>query len=134
MYYLLSDKQCQKPEKYIKFDEIPNKSGRNGKGEQRFENVCIYRGHFYDYFINGIGEFIFPEGTVLSGQFNQNRFIKGTVALSVGIKFECLTETNYETFEDFFKEIRVLLAPNWYFIGTAKNGGNLENAQIMINN
>ena len=134
MYYLLSDKECQKPEKYIKLDDTPDINGRNGKSEQKFENGCTYRGQFVNDLFHGLGEFTFPEGSVLSGQFDQNHFRKGTISLSVGIKIGCLMETDYETFEDFFKEFKVILSPDCYLSGTTNNRGNLENAQIVLKN
>lgn len=131
MYYLFSDKRSQKKEKYTKLDGTPDNNGRNGKCEQKFENGCIYRGQFVDDLFHGIGEFTFPEGSVLSGKFEQNHFRKGTISLSVGIKIGCLTETDEETFEDFFKEFKVILSPDCYLTGTTNDRGNLENAQIV---
>lgn len=131
MYFLLIDKECQKPEKYSKLDSTPEKNGRCGRGEQKFENGCIYKGNFLDDMFHGNGEFVFPEGTLLSGQFEQNHFRKGTISLSVGIKLGCVTETDYETLEDFFKEFQVVLGPETFLKGSTNNRGHLETAKVV---
>jgi hypothetical protein len=132
MYYLLCDKDCQKPEKYKVFEGSFQNGIRNGKGEQQFENGCIYRGDFAKDAFHGSGDFIFPEGTKITGFFDNNRFRKGTVALSIGINISCITETDYETFEDYFKEFRVGIAPDCFLMGFTSTRGLLESAQVYV--
>jgi len=134
MYYLFCDKECQKPEKYRVIDGNFDNFVRNGRGEQQFENGCIYRGDFVDDAFHGQGEFLFPEQTKISGFFDNNHFRKGTIALSIGLKIACLTETDYETFEDFFKDFKVAIAPDCVLTGTTNSRGHLETAQIIIKN
>lgn len=134
MYYLLSNKEYQKPEKFTSLDSIQKKSGRNGKGEQKFENGCIYIGEFVDDMFHGNGEFLFPEGTILTGLFEQNHFRKGTISLSVGIKIICHTETDYDTFEDFFKDFKVVLTPDCFLTCTTNAKGHLDSAQVVSKN
>lgn len=132
MYYLLCDKDCQKPEKYKAFDGSPGNGARHGKGEQQFENGCIYRGDFHKDAFHGSGEFVFPEGTKIAGFFDNNRFRKGTISLSIGLTISCITDTDYETFEDYFKEFRVGLAPDCFLVGFTGARGTLESAQVYV--
>lgn len=134
MYSLLSNKDFQKPEKFILTDGTNKLQIRNGKGEQQFENGCIYRGEFLEDCIHGQGEFIFPEQSSLTGFFDNNHFRKGTITLSIGIKLSCVTETDYETYEDFLKEFRVQLAPDCFLIGSTNNRGQLEKADVFLKN
>lgn len=131
MYHLLSDKECQKPEKFKSIDGGSEIGPRRGRGEQLFENGCIYRGDFVDDLFHGQGEFTFPESTRLSGFFDNNHFRQGTVSLSVGIRIECVTETDYETLEDFYKEFRVQLTEDTALVGRTSNRGQLESAHVL---
>lgn len=134
MYYLLCDKECQKPEKYKVIEGSFEGGVRRGRGEQQFENGCIYRGDFAEDNFHGQGEFIFPESTKISGFFENNHFRKGTITLSIGVKIGCVTETDYETFEDFFKEFKVLLSNNCFLAASTSSRGTLESAQVYLNN
>ena len=134
MYYLFCDKDCQKPEKYKVIEGTFDNLIRNGHGEQQFENGCIYRGEFVDDAFHGQGEFIFPEQTKIFGHFDNNHFRKGYIQLSIGIKIMCLTETDYETFEDFFKEFKLQIGPECHLVGNTNNRGHLESAQIIMKN
>lgn len=134
MYYLFCDKECQKPEKYKVLEGNFDNLIRNGRGEQQFENGCIYRGDFVDDTFHGQGEFLFPEQTKITGYFDNNHFRKGTIALSIGVKIGCVTETDYETFEDFFKDFKVVIAPDCVLTGSTNNRGHLETAQVIFRN
>lgn len=130
MYHLLSDKECQRPEKFKSADGSSEVGPRRGRGEQLFENGCIYRGEFVDDMFHGQGEFTFPESTRLTGLFENNHFRQGTVVLSVGIRIDCRTETDYETLEDFYKDFQVQLPDDIFFMGRTSNRGQLESAHI----
>ena len=132
MYYFLCDKSCQKPEKYKPLEGSFQNGVRHGRGEQLFENGCVYRGEFQKDAIHGKGEFTFPEGTTLVGFFDSNRFRKGTITLSIGIKIGCIMETDYETCEDHFKEFQVMVAPECVLYGHTSSRGSLESAQIVL--
>lgn len=124
--------------RFVPAQSRPKPTGRKNKGggevaagERVFENGAEYRGEFVNGRIEGEGALRLPEGTVIRGRFEDNRFVEG-VALYFGeVRVDCRVRQTPKSDDVFLESFRFCLPSGHCVVGTCKGTGNVHRADVL---